>query len=92
MCRAVDHPLLDQLGAHGTEAADLDVQHIRDVSRALLSRAEVSNGPKEVLFAGSEAVKARPEEIQIETGITFAVASRTMGRVIGLAGARFHDW
>src|SRR5574337_596650 len=63
---AVDHPLLDELGAHRANAADCGSQGCSNVTGAMASRTEVGNGAEEVFFAGGEAVEADTEEILVE--------------------------
>ena len=66
MSGAVDHPFLDQLGTHRTEAGHFHLQSIGDISGALGSWAELGHGTEEILLGRGEPIVAHAKEILVE--------------------------
>jgi hypothetical protein len=66
VCRAVDHPFLDQLGAHGPQAGDLDLECVGDIASPLSARSQLGHGAEKVLFTGRQAIVTNAKEILVK--------------------------
>src|SRR5659263_579109 len=90
--RAINHSLLDELGAYRSDAVDLHSKACRNVARTNGARPQLGHGTQKILFSRCQSINRTRKKFWSRRRITDSAADFTTANSIGLVTARFHIW